>query len=202
MAALQQRGLDGGSVGGERGAFADPRRCFAQAHLEVRDRGAERPVLLLEQRGGEERVVHLLAQAVERCADARLRLGELRPFDVEPGVQRRVEDALVDAKRCIVGVLRRREQRLAARQRQRRRRHVALILHLTEHRHRRQPFGLNRAQPERGVRFVKLQLAHPGIRVQCLLLQRAELQGLTSRLGRLRAHDGGVRGQEPRQCKR
>ena len=176
LPALQEGGLHRRGVGGKRGPPAHAGRGFAQAGLEVGNRRGERTLARLQQRGREERVVHLLPQREERHAHAGLRFCELRAFEIHPRLDRRVEHLLFDPEVRVVGVLRRQEERRPAGEEGRRRRHVRLQLHLSSNHNRRLALGADVPDAKLGLGLLQLQLGEPRIRVDSGLLQGGKLQ--------------------------
>ena len=132
--------------------------------------------MLLEQRGSKEGIVDHLPPGVQRRPHARLTFVELRLFDRRLRRDGPIEQSLIDAQVAVERRLRRREERLTARQRERRRGHVGLILCETFDRHRRQPLRGNVTEPQVGLLLLQRQLAHARIGLDGGALQRRELE--------------------------
>ena len=174
----KQRGFHGRRVSAERNALAYARLRLAKPRIQAGNGGAECAGTSVDEGGGEKRVAHLLSQREQRDAHAGLRLGQLRAFDVDSRLNRRVVHALLDAERRVVGVLGRQEQRLATRQERRRRRDVGLELNLPFDRDRRFSLGGDVAQPQIGLCLLQRDLGETRIGGDGRLLQRRELQAL------------------------
>ena len=125
--AAQQFSLDRRRLAAQRRSLAHARLGDAQLRLEIGDRGGDLVGARFGERRGEERVVDVVAQRVDRGADARFRGGQVRPLDVGARTERRVVQPFLCEEMRIIGVVRHARRR-HVRQANRERGHHRLIL--------------------------------------------------------------------------